>query len=64
MTWQCAGIAARLNTIPDVSFIDERLETWANMTLRALSDDDALRDFFTTWEWYIDLVMRAATDEA
>lgn len=55
-------LVARLNTIPDVSFIDERLETWASMPLLALSDDDELSDFFTTWEWYIDLVMSAAAD--
>lgn len=57
-------LAGRLNTIRGVSFADERLDTWASMPLLALSDDDALREFFATWEWYIDLVLRAATDEA
>lgn len=55
-------LAARLNAISDASFADQRLETWASMPLLALSDDAALRDFFATWDWYVALVVKAATD--
>jgi len=45
----------RLNEIPDVEARASALETsWPVMPLRALIDEEHLRQFLDTWHWYLD----------
>lgn len=52
-------LADRLNVVPEASFSDDTLDTWASMRLTALSDPTSMQQFFATWEWYIQQVQAA-----
>lgn len=56
-------LMGRLNNIPGVSVSDERIETWTNVPLTALSEAEALTRFFQTWEWYMDQLRQSATHQ-